>query len=106
MAGLFSKIFGGLSKIDDDFYEEIFEKLVMGDVVVRTSEEIFEKLKVQVKENHIKDPEDCREHLKDLIKNEMRLDEDAYAFEKEFKFREKYSGFSVILVAVWQGAKP
>ena len=83
MAGLFSKIFGGLSKIDDDFYEEIFEKLVMGDVGVRTSEEIVEKLKVQVKENHIKDPEDCREHLKDLIKNEMRLDEDAYAFEKE-----------------------
>ena len=83
MAGLFSKIFGGLSKIDDDFYEEIFEKLVMGDVGVRTSEEIVEKLKVQVKENHIKNPEDCREHLKDLIKNEMRLDEDAYAFEKE-----------------------
>ncbi len=83
MAGLFSKIFGGLSKIDDDFYEEIFEKLVMGDVGVRTSEEIVEKLKVQVKVNHIKDPEDCREHLKDLIKNEMRLDEDAYAFEKE-----------------------
>ena len=46
MAGLFSKIFGGLSKIDDDFYEEIFEKLVMGDVGDRTSEEIVEKLKV------------------------------------------------------------
>ena len=83
MAGLFSKIFGGLNKIDDDFYEEIFEKLVMGDVGVRTSEEIVEKLKDQVRENHIKDPEDCREYLKDLIKDEMRLDEDAYAFEKE-----------------------
>ncbi len=83
MAGLFSKIFGGLSKIDDDFYDEIFEKLVMGDVGVRTSEEIVSKLRDKVKENHIKDPEDCREYLKDLIKNEMRLDEDAFAFEKE-----------------------
>ena len=49
MAGLFSKIFGGLSKIDDDFYEEIFEKLVMGDVGVRTSEEIVEKLTLEQK---------------------------------------------------------
>ncbi|MCR4787829.1 MAG: signal recognition particle-docking protein FtsY [Lachnospiraceae bacterium] len=83
MAGFFSKIFGGYKQIDEDFYDEIFEKLVTGDVGVRTSNEIVERLRDQVKENHIKSPEECREFLKNNIKEQMRLDEDAFAFEKE-----------------------
>lgn len=83
MAGIFSKLFGGYSQIDDDFYDEIFEKLLLGDVGVRTSNEIVESLREQVKENHIKNPEECREYLKNSMKEQMKLNEDSFAFEKE-----------------------
>ena len=49
-------IFHGFSKIDDDFYEELEETLIMGDLGVRTTEEIIEDLKAKVKERHIKEP--------------------------------------------------
>ncbi len=53
-------VFGGFSSIDDDFYEELEEILIMGDIGVNATEEILERLKKQVKENHIKEPAACR----------------------------------------------
>ena len=49
-------VFNGFSNIDDDFYEEIEEILIMGDIGVNATEAIIENLKKKVKENHIKDP--------------------------------------------------
>ena len=81
MAGFFSRLFSGYSQIDDDFYEEIFEQLVMADTGVRTSEAIVEKLKEQVKENKIKNPEACKEFLKNNMKEQMKVDQSEYDFE-------------------------
>ena len=53
-------IFSGFSAIDDDFYEEIEEILIMGDIGVRATQEILENLQQKVKENHIKQPEECK----------------------------------------------
>ncbi len=83
MAGFFSRIFSGFKEIDEDFYDEIFETLVVGDTGVRTSEEIVERLKAQVKENRIKNPEDCKEFLKKNMKDLMKVPEDAYDFENK-----------------------
>lgn len=83
MAGFFSRIFSGFKEIDEDFYDEIFETLVVGDTGVRTSEEIVERLKEQVKENRIKNPEDCKEFLKKNMKDLMKVPEDAYDFENK-----------------------
>ena len=74
-------IFSGFSAIDDDFYEELEETLIMGDLGVNTTEEIIENLKEKVKENHIKDPTDCKELLINTIKEQMDLGENAYEFE-------------------------
>ena len=74
-------IFHGFSKIDDDFYEELEETLIMGDLGVRTTEEIIEGLKEKVKERHIKEPVDCRQLLIDSIKEQMDVGETAYEFE-------------------------
>jgi fused signal recognition particle receptor len=74
-------VFSGFSSIDDDFYEEIEEILVMGDLGIRTAGEIIEKLKVQVKEQKIKDPADCKQILINSIKEQMDLGENAYDFE-------------------------
>ena len=74
-------IFHGFSKIDDDFYEELEETLIMGDLGVRTTEEIIEDLKAKVKERHIKEPMECRQLLIDSIKEQMDVGETAYEFE-------------------------
>lgn len=79
----FESVFSGFSKIDDDFYEELEEILIMGDIGVRATEEILESLKEKVKENHIKDPADCRELLISSIKEQMDVGDTAYRFEEE-----------------------
>lgn len=76
-------IFHGFSKIDEDFYEELEETLIMGDLGVRTTMEIMENLREKVKENHIKEPIECRQILIDSIKEQMDVGETAYEFENK-----------------------
>lgn len=76
-------IFSGFSSLDEDFYEEIEEILIMGDLGVKATEEIIENLKAKVKENKIKEPMACRQLLIDSIKEQMRVEETAYRFEEE-----------------------
>ncbi|MCD7836603.1 MAG: signal recognition particle-docking protein FtsY [Lachnospiraceae bacterium] len=74
-------VFSGFSEIDDDFYEELEEILIMGDIGINATTEILDRLKKQVKEKHIKEPADCKQLLIDSIKEQMRVDETAYEFE-------------------------
>ncbi len=76
-------IFSGFSSIDDDFYEEIEEILIMGDLGVHATSEIIENLKKKVKEEHIKEPGKCKELLIASIKEQMDVGETAYRFEQE-----------------------
>lgn len=76
-------IFSGFSAIDDDFYDELEETLIMGDIGVRATDEIIEHLKEQVKERHIKDPKECKQILIDTIKEKMDLGPNAYDFETQ-----------------------
>ncbi len=74
-------VFSGFSNIDDEFYEELEEILIMGDLGVKATNEIIERLKVQVKQQHIKEPSDCKQLLIDSIKEQMQVGETAYDFE-------------------------
>ena len=74
-------IFSGFSSIDDDFYDEIEEILIMGDLGINATTSIIEDLKRKVKEQHIKDPAECKELLIESIKEEMNVGETAYEFE-------------------------
>ena len=76
-------IFNGFSSIDDDFYEELEETLIMGDIGINATTAIMEKLKVKVKENRIKDPGACKELLISSIAEQMDLGENAYEFEHQ-----------------------
>lgn len=76
-------IFSGFSSIDDEFYEEIEEILIMGDIGVHATMEIIENLKAKVKEEHIKEPAACKELLIQSIKEQMNVGETAYRFEEE-----------------------
>ncbi|MCD8075810.1 MAG: signal recognition particle-docking protein FtsY [Lachnospiraceae bacterium] len=74
-------IFRGFSSIDDDFYDEIEEILVMGDLGINATTSIIEDLKEKVKERNIKEPSECKQLLIDSIKEEMDVGETAYEFE-------------------------
>lgn len=74
-------IFHGFSNIDEDFYEELEETLIMGDLGVNTTMNIIEDLKQKVKEKHIKEPVQCRQLLIDSIKEQMDVGATAYEFE-------------------------
>ena len=74
-------IFHGFSNIDDDFYEELEEILIMGDLGVCATMDIIEDLKEKVKKNHIKEPVDCKQLLIESIKEQMDVGEAAYEFE-------------------------
>lgn len=80
VAGIDS-IFSGFSKIDDEFYEELEEILIMGDLGVQATYAILSDLKQKVKEQHIKEPADCKQLLIDSIKEQMDVGEAAYEFE-------------------------
>ena len=76
-------IFSGSSSIDDDFYEELEEILIMADLGINATTSIIDNLKQKVKENKIKEPAECRELLKASMREEMSLPEDAYEFENQ-----------------------
>ena len=76
-------VFGGFSTIDEDFYEELEEILIMGDIGVNAAEKILERLQEQVKEKHIKEPAACKELLIESIREQMQVGETAYDFENE-----------------------
>ena len=76
-------VFGGFSTIDEDFYEELEEILIMGDIGVNATEKILERLRDQVKEKHIKEPAACKELLIESIREQMQVGETAYDFENE-----------------------
>ncbi len=82
VAGI-DNIFSGYSAIDDDFYEEIEEILIMGDIGINATNAILEDLKQKVKEQKIKDPSECKELLIRSIKDQMQVGEVAYRFEQE-----------------------
>ena len=74
-------VFLGYDVIDEDFYEELEETLIMGDIGIRASTDIIEELRKRVKEEHLNAPAQCREVLIDTIKRKMDLGENAYEFE-------------------------
>jgi len=74
-------VFSGFSSIDDDFYEELEETLIMGDIGIDATSTIIDNLRKQVKEKHISDPTECKKLLVDNIREQMRTGKDAYDFE-------------------------
>ena len=77
----YSSIFGSYSVIDEDFYEELEEILIMGDIGINATTAILENLKKQVAEKHIKEPMECKQLLIDSMKEQMHVDSTEYEFE-------------------------
>ena len=78
-----NSIFTGFSNIDEDFYEELEEILIMSDIGVQTTEKIIDNLREQVKAEGIKEPSDCKDILIQNLIEIMDIGDNAYDFENE-----------------------
>lgn len=70
-------------KIDDDFYDDLEEIMIRGDMGVQTTEDILDNLKDKVREQKIKRPQDCGDVLVESIRERMKTVPEDYAFENQ-----------------------
>ena len=74
LVGSVNSIISSFTKIDEEFIEELEEILIMSDIGVHTAGEICEKLREQVKENRITEPEEVKTLLKDILTEMLQGD--------------------------------
>ena len=76
------QIFNSYERVDEDFYEELEETMIMGDIGVKTTQDLLDHLREEVRAERIKYAADCRQELILGIRNRMKQGKDAYDFEK------------------------
>ncbi|WP_051192313.1 signal recognition particle-docking protein FtsY [Butyrivibrio sp. VCB2001] len=69
--------------VDEEFYEELEEVLIMADIGINATSRIIDKLRAQVKEQGIIHRAKCKELLVQNIREQMRTDGDDYSFENK-----------------------
>ena len=67
LSGTLGSVFSGFSEIDDDFYDELEECLILADLGVETAGRAVESLRRRVKEEKIREPEEAKAALKDIL---------------------------------------
>lgn len=67
MAGAIDAVLRGRTEIDEDFFDELEEILIMGDTGVKTASEITEELRERVRKKNLRTPEAVREDIKDIV---------------------------------------
>ena len=88
--GFFSKLsdfFVGYEQIDDEFYDDLTDTLIRGDVGMATAEEMAEELKARVLKERVRDTDKAKELLADIMQEKL----DAISSEKDFEYEDKKS---------------
>ena len=67
MASTLGSVFSGFSQLDDDFYDELEESLILADLGVDTALKATDRLRKRVKEQHLKEPEEAKAALKEIL---------------------------------------
>ncbi|MGM9601842.1 MAG: signal recognition particle-docking protein FtsY [Faecousia sp.] len=66
-------VFTGFSEIDDDFYDELEERLILADLGVDTTMKAMERLRKLVRERHLKTVEEAKEALKEVLEEMLNV---------------------------------
>ena len=74
-ASSISSVFSGFSEIDDDFYDELEESLILADLGVETATKATERLRKAIREQHLKTPEEAKDALKDILVDMLNVGE-------------------------------
>ena len=67
LSNTLGQVFSGFSELDDDFYDELEESLILADLGVETSGKAVERLRKRVREDHLKTTEEAKNALKDIL---------------------------------------
>ena len=67
LSNTLGNVFSGFSQLDDDFYDELEESLILADLGVETATKATDRLRKAVKEKHIKEPEEAKAELKEIL---------------------------------------
>ncbi len=67
LSSTLGSVFSGFSQIDEDFYDELEECLILADLGVETATKAVSLLRAAVKEQHLKEPEEARLALKEIL---------------------------------------
>ena len=67
LSNTLGSVFSGFSEIDDDFYDELEECLILADLGVETATKAVERLRKTVREQHLKTTEEAKSTLKDIL---------------------------------------
>ena len=70
-------------KVDDDFYDDLEEIMIRGDMGVRTTGAVLDDLREKARTQHLKKPSECGNALVDSIRDRMVTTDDDYIFERE-----------------------
>ena len=70
-------VFSGFSQIDDDFYDELEESLILADLGVETAVKATERLRKAVREQHLKTPEEAKTALKEILVEMLQVGDTA-----------------------------
>jgi len=82
-------VFGAYDDLNEDFFDDLEEQLIMADVGVNTAEDVLDDLRLMIKDERIRSTEDCRAALSRLVASKMNVPDDSYDYEE---------GPSVVLV--------
>ena len=75
------QIFNSYEKVTEEFYDELEETMIMGDIGVKTTEDLLDHLREEVRAERIRYAADCRQELIMGIRDRMKQPGDAYDFE-------------------------
>ncbi len=65
-------VFGDYSQVDDDFFDDLEEMLIMADVGVNASDKIVSEMKSRIREEHLKDRDEVKNALIKTLSDAMK----------------------------------
>ena len=77
LSNTLGNVFSGFSQLDDDFYDELEESLILADLGVETSVKATERLRKTIREQHLKTPEEAKEALKEILVDMLNVGDTA-----------------------------
>ena len=77
LSSTLGSVFSGFSEIDDDFYDELEESLILADLGVETATKATDRLRKVIKERHLKSTEEAREALKEILVDMLNVGDTA-----------------------------
>ena len=73
LSNTLGNVFSGFSQIDDDFFDELEESLILADMGVETATKATDRLRKVIRENHLKTPEEAKEALKQILVDMLQV---------------------------------